>query len=54
MPETIQLSMTWETAVNIIVHLLTSDPDPKTIQVCREELLRLAKAVDSRNNTLEN
>ena len=54
MPETIQLKMTWETAVEIIIHLLTSDPNPKTIQVCREELLRLAKAVDSRNSALEN
>jgi hypothetical protein len=54
MPETIQMNMTWTTAVEIIIHLLTSDPSPTTVQVCREELTRLASIVDNLNKTQEN
>ena len=47
--ETLELKMTWEAAVNVIVELLTNDPDPETILTCRKELIRLARAQDARN-----
>jgi len=46
---TLELKMSWEAAVNIIVELLTNNPDPETIMVCRKELIRLARAVDAHN-----
>jgi hypothetical protein len=47
--QTIEITPTWEEAAPLIIDIIRNATNPRSIQIAKEELMKMAKAADINN-----